>query len=80
MLTRDSRGWTSGTFLVRKDVSVYYSLGSCEVSVNNYFDGNLTYCWNDLRGVTNDIAWNCQATQNAHGGYCAMNNSLYIGE
>jgi hypothetical protein len=32
-----------------------------------------------VRGVTNFIAWNCQATQNAHGGYCPMNNAWDIG-
>ena len=79
MLTCDYRGWTSGTITLKKNYSVYYSLGSCEVSVNNYFNGNITYCWKDIRDVANYIAWNCQATQKAHGGFCATNNSLDIG-
>jgi len=80
VLTRDYRGWASGTFLIRQGSTTHYWLSSCEVSIYNYYSGNLTYCWNDLRGVTNDIAWNCQATQNAHGGYCVMNNDLNLGE
>ena len=81
MLTLNYRGWTSGTFLVNKGTTLYFSIGSCQVSIRNYrSSGGLTYCWNDLRGVTNYIAWNCQATQNAHGGYCAMNNNFDIGK
>ncbi|KAH7101792.1 hypothetical protein BKA62DRAFT_757098 [Auriculariales sp. MPI-PUGE-AT-0066] len=78
--TQLAQGWTSGTFVVNQGVTVYYSLASCQVLVRNLGNfGGLTYCWNDLRGVTNYIAWNCQATQNAHGGYCPMNNEWSIG-
>ena len=52
-------------------------LGQVQIT-NRLSSGGLTYCRNDLRGVTNYIAWNCQA--NAHGGYCVMNNAWNIGE
>ena len=80
MLTRTCRGWTHGTFFVTQGSTSYWTNQSCQVQVKNYHSGSLTYCWNDLRGVTDYIAWNCQAAQGAHGGWCAMNNNYEIGK
>ena len=81
MLIPGCRGWTSGTFYVEQGVTWFFWLASCQVRIaNRLSSGTFTYCWNDLRGVTNYIAWNCQATQNAHAGYCLMNNAWNIGE
>jgi len=80
LLTSDYRGWTSGTLLVSGETTLYFSLASCQVSIRNYSRAGLAFCWNELRGVTNYIAWSCDAAQNAYGGYCNINNNLAIGE
>jgi len=80
MLTPDYRGWTSGTFTVPGGDYYFWASGGCQVRINNYMaNSTLTYCWNDLRGVTDYIACNCQATQNAYGGYCLMGNAWNVG-
>ena len=67
MLTYDCRGWTSGTFQVLAGWTHFYWYKSCEVRVGNRMaNDNMIYCWNDLRGVTGFIAWNCQETQDAN--------------
>ncbi|KIK62142.1 hypothetical protein GYMLUDRAFT_42136 [Collybiopsis luxurians FD-317 M1] len=50
---------------------VLMNYSSCKaVFVNQNTQANETYCLSDWATVTDFIAPNCQATQNAHGGQC----------
>ncbi|KDQ50527.1 hypothetical protein JAAARDRAFT_41987 [Jaapia argillacea MUCL 33604] len=64
---------TAGTYLT-------LTYGSCEVQQSNLISPSqdLYYCPSDLAGVVSYIAWNCQATQNAHGGYCDFYNDFAV--
>ena len=74
-------GFPSGTFNIPAGWIFFYSYASCQVRMANRQTSNsMTYCYDDFRGTTFYIAFNCQATQNAYAGYCLMNNTFAIGE
>ncbi|KAH7098526.1 hypothetical protein BKA62DRAFT_368315 [Auriculariales sp. MPI-PUGE-AT-0066] len=74
------QGMTQGSFTVERGSALSYWLGSCGVTITNRSNYRyLRYCYKDLQVVTNWIAWNCQAPQNAHGGQCKFHNSNYTG-
>ena len=79
-LTQSCRGWTDGTFYVEPGITWFFWYSTCQVRIQNRQpSGTLTYCWNDLRGVADYLAWNCDASRDAYGGYCLMNNAWDIG-
>ena len=81
VLMQSRRGWTDGTFHVDAGYTRYMWYSTCEVRIaNRQPSGSITYCWNDLRGVTEYIAWNCDASHDSYGGYCLMNNNYDVGE
>ncbi|KAI0791902.1 hypothetical protein C8Q75DRAFT_732281 [Abortiporus biennis] len=50
--------------------AIAMTYATCKTFIDNLVGGNLTYCRNDWATVLHWVAWNCQATQNAHGGNC----------
>ncbi|KZS97295.1 hypothetical protein SISNIDRAFT_493458 [Sistotremastrum niveocremeum HHB9708] len=60
-----------GEFTLTANNYLIWTYGSCEISM--YANGqDIVYCWdyNNLAGVINYVAWNCQSQENAKGGTC----------
>jgi len=57
-------------------VTMQYS--SCESFFVNQAGVNLTYCRTDWAAVLDFVAFNCQSTQNAHGGNCVATNQQWF--
>jgi len=56
-----------------------FKYSSCEAQFVNQDSSSIVYCCTDLANNINNLAWNCQSTQNAHGGNCvATDQSYYI--
>ncbi|EGN94730.1 hypothetical protein SERLA73DRAFT_143588 [Serpula lacrymans var. lacrymans S7.3] len=51
---------------------------SCETFFIDQASYNLTYCRTDWSSLVNYIAFNCQATQNAHGGNCVASDQTWF--
>ncbi|KII95396.1 hypothetical protein PLICRDRAFT_212832 [Plicaturopsis crispa FD-325 SS-3] len=70
-----------GDFTIGSGGGLVWSLGSCQVvQWNDMSSGDVLYNYNTANwaGVVSYIAWNCQATQNAHGGTCNFYDSTSI--
>ena len=68
-------------FAVRPNASMLtLQYKSCSSFFLNQAKPNQTleYCRTDFAALTNYIAWNCQATQNAHGGLCVANDQRWF--
>ncbi|EKM55987.1 uncharacterized protein PHACADRAFT_209491 [Phanerochaete carnosa HHB-10118-sp] len=57
---------------------VSMSFQSCESFIVNQLGSNLTYCLTDWASTINNLAFNCQATQNAHGGNAVANDQSFF--
>ncbi|KAF8884148.1 hypothetical protein BD779DRAFT_1674230 [Infundibulicybe gibba] len=57
-------------FTIALGNTVALTYNSCETFFVNQDLGPLAYCRTDWATVVNSVAFNCQATQNAHGGDC----------
>jgi len=51
---------------------------SCETFFIDQASYNLTYCRTDWSSVIEYVAFNCQATQNAHGGNCVASDQRWF--
>ncbi|KDQ50524.1 hypothetical protein JAAARDRAFT_199924 [Jaapia argillacea MUCL 33604] len=73
-------GFDGSGYTVPAGYALIWSYGSCEVYQSNILSPaeDIYYCYNDLAGIITYIGWNCQATQNAHGGYCDFDNDNSI--
>jgi hypothetical protein len=58
--------------------TVVMKFNSCETFFLNQALGPLIYCRTDWAALVNDIAPNCQATQNAHGGLCVADDQSWF--
>ncbi|KDQ50526.1 hypothetical protein JAAARDRAFT_41986 [Jaapia argillacea MUCL 33604] len=72
----------SGDYTMTAGYYYTWTYGSCEVQQSNIISPaqDIYYCYSDLAGVVSYIAWNCQATQNAHGGYCDFYNDNSVSD
>ncbi|EGO19772.1 hypothetical protein SERLADRAFT_400865 [Serpula lacrymans var. lacrymans S7.9] len=57
---------------------VYMQYQTCETFFLNQATTNLTYCNQDWAQVVEYVAFNCQATQNAHGGNCVADDQRWF--
>jgi len=57
-------------------IAMTYS--TCETFIVDQAQTNLTYCRDDWASLTNYLAFNCQSTQNAHGGNCVANDGRWF--
>jgi len=56
-----------------------FQVGSCYTMFVNKVSKDLQYCYKDWANHLHDVAFNCQAPNNAHGGRCdAQSNNYYI--
>ncbi|TFY57475.1 hypothetical protein EVG20_g8533 [Dentipellis fragilis] len=51
---------------------------SCETFIVNQTNRTLEYCRSDWASLTEYIAFNCQSTQNAHGGNCVASDQQWF--
>jgi len=58
--------------------TVTMQYASCKTFFLNQFSGPLEYCRTDWAALVNDLAFGCQATQNAHGGNCVASNQEWF--
>jgi hypothetical protein len=58
--------------------TVVLKYNSCETFFLNQASGPLTYCRTDWASLIDDVAPNCQATQNAHGGNCVADDQSWF--
>lgn len=58
--------------------TVIMTYRSCTTFFVNQGAGNLTYCRTDWSAVLDYVAFNCQSTQNAHGGNCVATDQLWF--
>ncbi|KAH7923367.1 hypothetical protein BV22DRAFT_1130694 [Leucogyrophana mollusca] len=57
---------------------VAMTYASCETFIIDQASYNLTYCRSDWSSVLEYVAFNCQATQNAHGGNCVATDQRWF--
>ncbi|KAF9255467.1 hypothetical protein L218DRAFT_937608 [Marasmius fiardii PR-910] len=69
-----------GTFLnvTNEAPRVILTYGSCVSFFQNQATGDLIYCRKDWADILDDVAFNCQAPQNAHGGLCVAFDGLWF--
>ncbi|KAI0058189.1 hypothetical protein BV25DRAFT_1811135 [Artomyces pyxidatus] len=57
---------------------VVMKYNSCETFITSQVDYAIQYCRNDWSSLVNYIAFNCQSTQNAHGGNCVASDQRWF--
>ncbi|EKM60195.1 uncharacterized protein PHACADRAFT_203454 [Phanerochaete carnosa HHB-10118-sp] len=60
------------------DAVLTLTFNSCESFIVNQAGAPLTYCRSDWSSAVNNLAFNCQATQNAHGGNAVANDQSFF--
>ncbi|OCH88829.1 hypothetical protein OBBRIDRAFT_836274 [Obba rivulosa] len=56
---------------------IVMTYNTCQTYILDQTNSSLTYCRSDWATLVNYIAFNCQATQNAHGGVCVADDQRW---
>ncbi|EMD41282.1 hypothetical protein CERSUDRAFT_109882 [Gelatoporia subvermispora B] len=56
---------------------IVMTYNTCQTYILDQTNSSLTYCRSDWASLVYYIAWNCQSTQNAHGGLCVASDGRW---